>query len=145
MALFHKVLVPTDFSDTAARALEWGATLAAKFSVPLVVFHAYALPAINTPEGVVPMPIPPERDLARDLEGGMQRLAARARDLGVAEVLTIAVTGDAWREIVRAAKEHQCDLIVMGTHGRGGVEHLLFGSVAEKVVRKAESAVLTVK
>jgi nucleotide-binding universal stress UspA family protein len=145
MALVHKILVATDFSDAAARALEMGATLSEKLGVPLLLFHAYGLPAVYTPEGVIPVPIPVERDVRGELDGGLARLATRARELGAHDVQTISVTGDAWREIVRAAKDHGCDLIVMGSHGRGVVERVILGSVAEKVVRKAECAVLTVK
>jgi universal stress protein A len=59
-------------------------------------------------------------------------------------VHTWTMEGTAWDAIVRGATDHHCDLIVMGTHGRSGLAHLLMGSVAEKVVRHAECPVLTV-
>jgi universal stress protein A len=68
----------------------------------------------------------------------------RARQLGVRQLETRLVEGVAWSEILAATKATGCDLIVMGTHGRGAITHLLLGSVAEKVVRKAECPVLTV-
>lgn len=141
---FEKILVPTDFSDAAERALETAAALASKFSSTLILFHAYSLPAIATPDGVVPLPVPLETDLAKDIENGMTNLGARARALGVTDVRTVSTTGDAWREIVRTAHDEHCDLIVIGRHGRSRLEHLLLGSVTEKVMRKAECAVLTV-
>jgi nucleotide-binding universal stress UspA family protein len=145
MALLTKILVPTDFSDTAERALDVGATLAARFGIPMVVFHVHALRGVFTPDGVVPVPVPTQLDVQRDLDHSLARLAERARGLGAPDVQTLSTSGDAWREIVRAAREHECDLIVMGTHGRSGLEHFLLGSVTDKVVRKADCSVLAVK
>jgi nucleotide-binding universal stress UspA family protein len=145
MALLTRILVATDFSDAADRALDMGATLAERFSVPLLLFHVYAIPGIFTPDGVVPVPIPASIDLQRDLDHSMARLADRARGFGARDVEVMSTTGDAWREIVKAAKDRHCDVIVMGTHGRSGLEHFLLGSVTDKVVRKAHCSVLTVK
>ena len=145
MALIHKVLVPTDFSEGASRALDYAAEIAAPLGAPLLLLHVYALPGVYTPDGVVPLPMPAQVDFDAGLERGLSQLVERARSLGVAEVQSRSVTGDAWREIVRAAKESGCDLIVMGTHGRSGLEHLILGSTAERVIRKAHCPVLAVK
>jgi nucleotide-binding universal stress UspA family protein len=143
MSTVHKLLVATDFSDGADHALDYGIDLARALAVPMLLVHVYAPPVIITPDGAATFPV----DLARvhaDLEAGLARRAALARDHGVATVETAIGNGVPWREILRLAHEGDCDLIVMGTHGRGGLAHLLLGSVAEKVVRRAECAVLTV-
>jgi len=144
MALFHKIVVPTDFSDGARRALEYGAGLAATYTVPLVLLHVYASPAVPVPDGFI-LATPAElAKMLAQVETGLVELRRVAHDLGVGNVETAVVEGRAWHEIVHFAKDRGCDLIVMGTHGRGGLSHFLLGSTAEKVVRKAEVPVLTV-
>jgi nucleotide-binding universal stress UspA family protein len=143
MQLIHKVLVPTDFSDCADRALDHAIELCRAFSTPLVIAHVYVPPRVIVPDGYV-TPLVEEPLVRAEIEAGLGRLAARARERGVAKAEVILGEGVAWREVIRLAKENECDLIVMGTHGRGAIGHLLLGSVAEKVIRKAECPVLTV-
>jgi nucleotide-binding universal stress UspA family protein len=144
MPQVHKILVATDFSAHAERALDYAAELAAAYDAPLVLLHVYANPIMALPDGYVMMTVPNLADLVSGLHDGLRRVEARARQLGVREIETRLVEGVAWSEIIAAAKATGCDLIVMGTHGRGAITHLLLGSVAEKVVRKAECPVLTV-
>jgi len=73
-----------------------------------------------------------------------RQLVERANASGHSNIATEVLTGAAAKTIVECATEHQCDLIVMGTHGRHGVAHLLMGSVAERVVRTAACPVLVV-
>ena len=73
------------------------------------------------------------------------QLAARAAAAGRKDLPSEVLTGSPARTIVDAARQHQCDLIVMGTHGRHGMAHLLLGSVAERVVRTAACPVLVVR
>jgi universal stress protein A len=144
MPMIHKILVATDFSPHADRALEYAAELAPRYEAPVVLVHVYANPVMTLPDGYVMMTAPDLSELVTGLHDGLRKVEARARQLGVARVESKLIEGIAWREIVGTAKETGCDLVVMGTHGRGAVTHLLLGSVAEKVVRKAECAVLTV-
>jgi nucleotide-binding universal stress UspA family protein len=144
MALVHRILVPTDFSVCADHAFEYATELAVKLGVPLVLLHIYALPVAYGPEGLIWQMQPAESDLERNLDTALTKMAAKARAQGIADVETVVTSGGPWREILRVAEDRAVDLIVMGTHGRGGVEHLLLGSVAEKVVRKARCPVLTV-
>jgi nucleotide-binding universal stress UspA family protein len=143
MSKITKILVPTDFSEGADHALDYAIDLAKAFGAQMVVAHAYATPVVYVPEGFVTPPID-ENAVRAEIDKGLVRLLDRLKAAGVAKITTTVGAGDAWREIVRIAKDEACDLIVMGTHGRGGVTHLLLGSVAEKVVRKAPCAVLTV-
>jgi nucleotide-binding universal stress UspA family protein len=144
MALMNRILVPTDFSECAQRAVVYGADLAASLSIPLVLIHAYPVPALPVPDGFVIMKPADVADMLSRHESGLAAARAHALAHGAREVSTVLVEGRPWQEIVKYAKEHACDLIVMGTHGRGDLTHLLLGSVTDKVVRRAECPVLTV-
>jgi nucleotide-binding universal stress UspA family protein len=144
MALVNRILVATDFSEYSQRALEYAAAMASQFQATLLVAHVYFPPTIAVPEAIVPLG---GEDLLRyheTLNAGLETAAAKARTLGAREVESVLVTGDPWHEIVRLARDRKVDLVVVGTHGRGAVAHFFLGSVAEKVVRKAECPVLVV-
>jgi len=144
MALIHKILVATDFSESANHAIDHGAELALKFSAPILLVHVYALPLLAVPDGFVPLNVPDVATAMSQLHDGLNKARDRARTRGAVEIETRLVEGVPWHEIIETAKAQGCDLIVMGTQGRSGVAHFLVGSVAEKVVRKAECPVLTV-
>lgn len=143
MALITRILVPTDFSDCAKRALEYSAELASKLSASVVLLHVYMPPIVYMPEGVWTLP-DAMIDVRNDLEQALNKLAVQARELGVRQVDTAVIEGDPAHQVVKHAEKERCDLIVMGTHGRGALKHLVLGSVAEKVVRRASCPVLTV-
>jgi len=140
----RRILVPTDFSPPSERALEMAIEFARRFGAELTLFHAHELPAYVFPDGV--MPVSPEIlvELERTMSAELERLAARARAAGVPASIKTGV-GAHDVEIVRFASEMNADLIIMGTHGRTGLRHVLLGSVAEKVVRRAPCPVLTVR
>jgi nucleotide-binding universal stress UspA family protein len=140
----RRILVPTDFSPPSERALELAIEFARRFGAELTLFHAHELPAYVFPDGV--MPVSPEilLELERSMNAELDRLAARVRAAGV-PVSTKTGVGAHDVEIVRYASEMNADLIIMGTHGRTGLRHVLLGSVAEKVVRRAPCPVLTVR
>jgi len=144
MALIHKILVPTDFSDGAKRALEYAAELSSRFSAPVLLLHVYSSPAIPVPDGFVMMTPTSMANMMAQLETGLGQARELAQSLGIQQAEAILVEGAAWHEIVHTAKDRHCDLIIMGTHGRGGISHFLLGSVAEKVVRHADCPVLTI-
>jgi nucleotide-binding universal stress UspA family protein len=142
-----RILVPTDFSATSNEALAYAKTLAAPFGASLHLVHAFEDPfttAAFAPEMYAPLPTRLREAMLRDIE---QRLAEwlppaeRARFKGTTEI----ALGPAARAVVDYTKTLGADLIVMGTHGRGGISHLLLGSVAERVVRTAPCPVLTVR
>jgi len=141
---FRKILVPTDFSEPSQAAINLAIDLARQLDAELELFHAQELPAYIFPDGV--MPISPElvADLERTSHAELERLAARAREAGV-RASTASAVGAHDAEILRRASESGADLIVMGTHGRTGFRHVLLGSVAERVVRRAPCPVLTVR
>ncbi len=139
---FTRILVPTDFSDTSDAALTYATSVAAAFGASLHLVHVFEDPfTAGTLASEVYAPIPPEvrKQVLADLQ---TRLDAR---LPAGGGTTAVLTGTTARAITDYAREQQADLIVMGTHGRGGMAHLLLGSVAERVVRTASCPVMTVR
>lgn len=143
MALIERILVPTDFSPCAQRALTYATELARGMGAALVLLHVYQPPTVYPPEGVWTMPVT-DADMAVEIRKGLDRLVTELGEAGLPAVSAVVRDGDAAHEIVDAAAAERADLVVMGTHGRGPVKHLLLGSVAEKVVRRCGCPVLTV-
>lgn len=146
MPPFRKILVPTDFSTHSTEALRVAADLSKAFGAPVQVLAVYQPPVVPlVPEGALfPLPV----DVAADVSRVNTRLLEDARQLTEAGALGVTSAlrqGAPFAEIIANAREGDFDLIVMGTHGRTGLKHALLGSVAEKVVRKAPCAVLTVR
>ncbi len=147
MIALKKVLVATDFSDPSDAALAYGRELARSFSAQLVVLHVVE----NTITGMVDANgyMFTDPDLQKTVEAAGQRgvetlLSAEDRVLLRAEAVTVTSNAPA-AAIVEYAKDSGVNLIVIGTHGRGVVAHLLLGSVAERIVRIAPCPVLTVR
>ncbi len=143
----NTILVPTDFSADAEKALSTATELAKLFGARIVILHAFHA---NIP--VVVSPIGGDSALPRGFYENLQS-EATARVEGVAKELAteaIAATGIALSDpasaaIVAQAESLPADLIVMGTRGLTGLKHVVLGSVAERVVRTAPCSVLTVK
>jgi len=142
-AITH-ILVATDFSDSADEALTYALTLADQVGATARLVHVFDDPgAIGLySEGYVPMPAETRAEILAEIR---RQLTARAAATGRKDLPSEVLTGAPARTIVDAARQHQCDLIVMGTHGRHGMAHLLLGSVAERVVRTAAGPVLVVR
>jgi universal stress protein A len=139
-----RLLVPTDFSPTSARALEYAGVLAKQFGASLHLLHVVAFPmqTVASPEGYWVELSGFRQRMREDAERLIAQVAA---SLSGVQLTTEVVEGQSpARAIVEAATERASHLIVMGTHGHGGVTHLLLGSVAERVVRTAPCPVLTV-
>jgi len=139
-------LVPTDFSECAKKAAEEALMLAESFSGRIVFFHAidlypsYAVTYTDDFGVSVPLPPPAPEELETEWEGFFFDLP-----LHKVEWEKYTEEGDPATVILRQAVVKQADLIVMGTHGRSGLEYMLLGSVTEKVVRRAASPVLTIR
>ena len=144
IALKH-ILVPTDFSEASYSAVKYGRALAESFESSLHVLHVIEDPVLYAPtsEGYVPYV-----DLQEEMEKSAREWLSKVltdADRERFHARLVTKRGSAFVEIVRYAKTEDIDLIVMGTHGRGPIAHMLLGSVAEKVVRKAPCPVLTVR
>jgi nucleotide-binding universal stress UspA family protein len=142
---WKKILCPVDFSPASRETLQVAIDLARRFGATLTVFHAYPLPGYTLPEGTV-LPRPQmlqELSEQADLHlAEWKEIAARG---GATSVATAKSVGEPAAEIVDFAQQGGFDLIVLGTHGRTGLAHVLLGSVAERVVRRAKVPVLTIR
>jgi nucleotide-binding universal stress UspA family protein len=138
------ILCPTDFSLFSSRALRHATVLAQQHAAKLKVLHV--VPGVTSYAGgspYFPAPLAAIHALRDHAEAEMRSFVAPAVEARV-PVQTEVREGEAWREIVAAAEELPADLVVMGTHGRGGFERLFLGSVAEKLLRRLPCPVLTV-
>ena len=139
MIPIKNILHPTDFSKPSDYALRFACALARDYQARLVLLHVVEPPVYH---GELGMTIPLSDDFYAWLKKRLDRLVSA--DCGV-PVTTILAEGDASREILRIALEQECDLIVLGTHGRTGLSRVLLGSVAECVTRHSRVPVLTLK
>ncbi len=142
-----RILVPTDFSETSDAALAYAKALASGLGASLHLLHVFADPysaAAYSPEVYAPLPPDVREQALRDLEAHLHERMDDDEQKRFRGTVAI-VSGLTARQIVQYAKDCRIDLIVMGTHGRRGVAHLLLGSVAEHVVRTAQCPVLTVR
>lgn len=142
---FKKILVATDFSTTADEAVRRAAALAARYDATLVIAHVAQAPTFLVPAAYLEY----ARKLFDESSGSLgkllERAAKEARAVGAKRVRTELVQGLPAPELVGLAQAENCDLIVIGTHGRTGVQHAIMGSVAERVVRGATCAVMTIR
>jgi len=152
MTTFQRILVPTDFSNCSQSACDLALTLATKFVSSIELLHVDQPPAWQgfvIPELVVSMPNEASTPLGQFIQTRAQRsleqIVDRLQRAGVTQVRHRMESGEPGSIIVRIANEEHFDLIVMGTHGRQGLERLVMGSVTERVVRQASCPVLTVR
>lgn len=138
------VLCPTDFSEPSLEALKIARDLASQVGAGLLLVHVVpVLPALpNDPNYVLKIP-EYERLLHKDADEKLSQLVREKTQGAIAR--TIVGHGDVANEIVRIAEVEKADLIVIATHGTTGWRRLIFGSVAEKVVRLARCPVLTIR
>lgn len=135
----RRVLCATDFSRTAKVALDWASSLARSEHAELDVVHTWQLPQVMSPAGTYV----PVSDLAKDIEGDIARELDRVCE-GRQVTGKLVVRGPPDVGVTSAADETRADLIVVGTHGRSGLAHVLLGSVADRIIRTANVPVVTV-
>lgn len=149
--MFQRILLATDFSADAKVAYRWAAELARRTGGTVVLVHALeddlvaAAPALS---GYVPAEALDlgryRQEFRRGAESALAAARAELEALGVAVESHLVEGRKPWQAVVEAASQFRCGMIVMSTHGRGGLAHLLIGSTVEKVVRAAKCPVLTV-
>jgi universal stress protein A len=142
--MFKKIVCPVDFSEFTQEIVASAVDIARKYGAELHLLHV--IPNLNyftpyesflTPENLVAI----EHNIEKEVDGDFARIIKKL-DMPVKKVVKTGVT---FVEIIDYVKEQGIDLVVMGTHGRSGIEHILIGSVAEKVVRKSPCPVLTIR
>lgn len=142
---FSTVLVAVDFSDSSDNAFKMALAMARSFSARLIILHV-----INEPVDLRGFYVPHisfER-LEQEIEEGAQKMMesfCRNHLDGFENYESLIVSGFPHDEVIAQAEKGEADLIVIGTHGRTGLDHVLFGSTAEKIVRKSRIPVLTVR
>lgn len=141
-----RILIPTDFSPSSDRAIAVGTTLADSLGASIHLIHVLEAPFVTRGPYELRLPDTPERRarLYDDARWKLRGVAARLQERRLRTSVEVRL-GDATDQIVAAGADYGADLIVMGTHGRTGLEHLLLGSVAERVIRHAACPVLTVR
>lgn len=143
MILVRRILCPCDFSEFARRALDHAVALAGVYGARIHLLHAASPPL--PPMAGLPLPVPVllEPETRQRLLAELRAFAKPAEEAGVALDVEVA-EGDPAGQIVKRAQGLPADLVVMGTHGLGGFERLVLGSVTEKVLRRSQAPVLTV-
>lgn len=147
MISLKNILIATDFGEAAEVALNYGRTLATTFGATLHVVHVtenvYAR-AFGA-EAYVPMSPDLQEEIDESARKQLDQLVLDSDGSGPATKKVVLTSNSPALTIAQYAKDHDVDLIVLGTHGRGPFAHLLMGSVAERVVRIAPCPVLTVR
>lgn len=140
-----KILVPVDFSDYSKNALNYAVDFAKSFNAQLILIYVVE-PVIYPPDFSMGQIAIPSVDLEMD-KRAKEELENLSKKLIPDELKAkcLVKTGKPFLEIIDTASEIEADLIIIATHGHSGVEHILFGSTAEKVVRKAPCPVLTLR
>lgn len=137
------ILNPVDFSEPSRAATRYALELAARLGAELHVVHVAQIPTPARPDGAELHGLYDEAGILRAAEDATEALR-RELSRGAVQVTAHVRCGPVNTQVHAVAEEIGADLIVMGTHGRTGFEHVLLGSVAEKVVRTARLPVLTV-
>ena len=145
MKQFQKILVPVDFAPRSTEAVRRAVDIAQHYSASITLVHVYEPVDYALPEGYVLYTSEQIGVMTTEFEARLDRLRRDVEALGFTRIETHLLTGSAPAEIVAYAEEAGFDLIIMGTHGRKGVAHMLMGSVAERVLRSAHCPVLTIK
>jgi universal stress protein A len=146
MKRFRRILHASDFSPASRPAFTQAIELAKRDGARLAIVHVLTPPVPLVTDGYVSPKVwdDVERQVRVQAQREIDRLIARARAAGV-RATGLLLDGTPADRIVRAARRLPADLIVMGTHGRGGLAKLLVGSVAERVIARARCPVLTVR
>ena len=141
---FRHILVATDFSAASAPAIDRAIFLAKESGASLTITHAYQPPSLIL-DGYVPPPTYEKWDhsLEEEARKKLEHLVEDARSVGVGAT-PLLLTGTPYEEITEAAEDLDCDLVIMGTHGRTGVSRFFLGSVASRVVSTAPCPVMTI-
>ena len=145
MKPFDKILIAIDFSENSTYAFDFALTLAKQFNAELTLLHV-----INEPVDLRGFYVPhiSFEQLEKEIESGaasMMETFCQDKLKEFSGYQTSIMSGIPYEEIIRKAQDCNASLIVLGTHGRTGLDHLIFGSTAERVVRGSTCPVLTIR
>lgn len=141
----ERILIPVDFSEYSKMALEYSIEFSKKFNSELILIYVIEPIVYPSDFGLGQIPINQvDFEIQSKAESELKKLVEEKVPSEL-KASYVVKTGKPFLEIISAAKEYDCDLIIIATHGHTGIEHILFGSTAEKVVRKSPIPVLTVR
>jgi nucleotide-binding universal stress UspA family protein len=145
MKPFEKILTAIDFSENSEHAFEYALTLATQFQAELTILHV-----INEPVDLRGFYVPhiSFEQLEKEIEESAQKMMEKfcqTKLINFTNYKTDIVSGIPYEEIIKKAEDIAASLIVLGTHGRTGLDHIIFGSTAERVVRSSSCPVLTIR
>lgn len=142
--ILNHILVPIDFSDNSKKALRYALPLATTFNATISVIYVVEPAVFPSDFGFGQMSFPDvEKEMYDKAESELRQIVADLNsDVKISSVIK---SGIPFVEVTTYASDENVDLIVLATHGRTGVEHILFGSTAEKIIRKAPCPVLIVR
>jgi nucleotide-binding universal stress UspA family protein len=138
-----RILVPTDFSEPSAAALDYAVALGQKLGATVHVVHSFELPIVGFPDGMLTITSEMASRIIDAAQTALAKIVATYDKRGV-KLETSLEQADPREGVLQAARKLGADLIVMGTHGRRGLSRALIGSVTESVVRTSPVPVLTV-
>jgi nucleotide-binding universal stress UspA family protein len=141
-----KILYPTDFSEASLEALRYAVSFARNCKAKLILMHVVNEKIFSEGMSLARVAAPESLEQEMTAEAGRQlKMIIPAEERQGLDWEMVILYGMPFLEIIRYAKANAVDMIVIGTNGRSGMEHVIFGSTAEKVVRKAHCPVLSVK
>lgn len=143
MSAWKRICCAIDFADPSRAAMEQGADLAKRFEADLLLVHVRVPPPPAASDVLVSSRGATEA-AAEERLGMLEEWRVEAERRSGRPVRARVLSGDPAAEVLRAAREERCELLVVGTHGRTGLSHLVLGSVAERIARQAACPVLVV-
>jgi nucleotide-binding universal stress UspA family protein len=146
MLSVKKILSPTDFSERSYKAMEMAASFADHFAAELMIVHVVTpVPTVSVPEHPAAFDVPSyQKHLHEESEKALKEISGKNVPKDI-KSRTILAQGNPADEINRIAEEESADLIIMSTHGHSAIGQLIFGSVADRVVRHATKPVMTIR
>ena len=143
MPKVKKILAPTDFSELSKRGIRYALEMARDSSAEVIIYHVIDL-GDDRPEGR--SPLGPYHDMLEDNRRVLEKFLSDgfADCINLVEVRQIVEFGRSFKNIVEMADQQNVDMIVMATHGRTGLDHVILGSVTEKVVARSSRPVLVI-
>ena len=146
--MFQKILVCLDGSKLAEQILPYAAEQAVRFGSNLVLLQVVSLASIPAPTGIESVPVAVPNDQLAEAEAAakdyLEGLALPLREKGLT-VQCVTLIGHPAESIISHAEENRFDLVALATHGRSGLKRLVFGSVADRVIRKSGLPILLIK
>jgi len=144
MKQLKRIVVGTDFSETAEHAVDAAVDLAVQVGGEVSLVHAYELPMYSFPDGVVVSSPDIAQKITTDALGRLEAAIEKRKARGI-PIKSMLRMGAPWDELNGVAAEENADVIVVGTHGRRGFSRVMLGSVAERMVRTALRPLLVIR